>query len=409
MPADGVVVKSNGIKMDESAATGENLDIEKTTDDDCIIRSGSNVVEGEGLVLVSAVGINSFSGRITMEIRQKKGDTPLQEQLTELADNIGYLGMGAAALMFVVLSIKELYEVFVLEDHPLIYKKFLDTITTAITIVVVAVPEGLPLSVTIALAYSMKQMFKENNLVRHLAACETMGGATTICTDKTGTLTQNLMTVVQGYFANRLMSLPGTPSEDNREIAKALSGSTTQELSNLLAESISINSSALKKRIPGDKPGVHHLEYVGNKTEQAMLKFLEKGGHDPMAIRSRFDPQEVHVFPFTSAKKTMTTCLRLNGVMRYHVKGGAEMVLSRCVAVHCGGHSEPITDERKHELIANINQMARGRLRTIAVAYAESRISSQSTPFPTTDDATPPLCLLGIIGIEDPIHPLPHH
>ena len=404
VPVDGVVVKSSGIKMDESAATGENLEIEKTTEGDCIVRSGSNVVEGEGLVLVTGVGINSFSGRITMEIRQKKADTPLQEQLSDLADNIGYMGMGAAALMFLVLSAKELYEVYVLEDHPLVYKKFLDTITTSITIVVVAVPEGLPLSVTIALAYSMKQMFKENNLVRHLAACETMGGATTICTDKTGTLTQNLMTVVQGYFGNRLTILPGDPAQDGREITKALNGSGSKELASLLAESLSVNSSAAKKRIPGDKPGVHRLEYVGNKTEQSMLKFLEKGGFDPMAVRAGFNPTDVHVFPFTSAKKTMTTCIRLNGVMRYHVKGGAEMIVDRCVAVHCGSHSEPITEGRKAELLSTINEMAKNRLRTIAVAYAESRIPSQSTPFPS-DDITPPLCLLGIIGIEDPIRP----
>ena len=401
VPADGILIRGQQVKVDESAATGENDDVEKSVEENPFFRSGSNVLEGEGYILVTGVGENSFQGRISMQVREEKADTPLQEALEELADKIGQLGMFAAGAMFIVLSCMELYSVFVLKLYPLGYKKFLDMITTSVTIVVVAVPEGLPLSVTIALAYSMKQMFKENNFVRHLAACETMGGATTICTDKTGTLTLNEMSVTAAWmngqaFESRAAKLSA---------ASALGGSKQDALLDLSAESIAINTSASKKRIVTDEKTKSSVtKYVGNKTEQALLLFTEKFGKDPMTLRAAVDPSNVHSYPFTSAKKRMTTAVRSpsKSSMRFHVKGASEMVLADCDTIFINGSVEPLSEKVRQDLTKAINQFARNRLRTIAIAIADA---SNTVNFPKDDTNIPPLTLLCIVGIEDPIRP----
>lgn len=436
MPADAMLIITNGIRADESGATGENEEIEKSVDGDFMLKSGSNIVEGEGIAMVTGVGVNSFAGKINMEVREKKKDTPLQEQLDDLANAIGNLGMGAAVLMFVALSIKECLNIFYYETNPFMYQKFLDMITTSITIVVVAVPEGLPLSVTIALAYSMKQMFSENNLVRHLAACETMGSATTICTDKTGTLTQNLMTVMSGFLAHKEFTLAATSSHpsaiaahEEAEIDRVMPRSSV--LSQLFAESISLNSSATKKRVPagpsaggaaGKKKGAKKgsaaeeeemvTKFVGNKTECAMLNFCEKAGHDPILIRGRVDPADINAFPFTSARKRMTTVVRQGThSLRWHVKGASELVVEDCDFIHCGSYVEPLTRETRASINKTILEMARNRLRTIAVAYVDQKVAEGSAAgkgpngFPTSDESMPRLTLLGILGIEDPIRP----
>lgn len=401
VPADSVLIKGQGFKIDESAETGENDDVEKN-DADPFFRSGSNVVEGEGQVLVVGVGVNSYGGRIAMQVRAEKKDTPLQEALTELADNIGNLGMGAAGLMIVVLSSMELYQTLYLKTHALGYKKFLDVLTTAVTIVVVAVPEGLPLSVTIALAYSMKQMFKENNLVRHLAACETMGGATTICTDKTGTLTLNEMSVTKAWLNGDEVTLTGFKNEDSAALDRVFKKAGGKPLADLLIESISVNSTASKRRIQDPVTQQVVQKYHGNKTEIAMLQLVDKLHADPMAVRASF-ADRAHSYPFTSAKKRMTTCLRMSaaGPMRTHAKGASELVLADCMNVMIHGEVHPIGNALRKQLADTINTFARQRLRTIAIAYLDD---PDTTIFPENDTAIG-FTLLGLVGIEDPIRP----
>lgn len=405
VPADGVFVRGQGFRLDESAITGENDEIEKGDSEiDPFFRSGTYVLEGEGDILITAVGELALAGRIAMELRKEKKNTPLQDQLGELADLIGYLGMGAAGLMFVVLSIKELLKVYYWHtaEH-LVLKKFLDMITTSVTIVVVAVPEGLPLSVTIALAYSMKQMMKENNLVRHLAACETMGGATSICTDKTGTLTQNEMTVMRGYVGGRKFEFTSEKAHDAEEV-KNINGCGKQ-LAELLNESISVNSTTQKKTV---QVGNQHVSrYVGNKTEQAMLYFVEKLGGSPARYRGQIEPENQRLFPFTSKKKSMTTCVRVSTgrgvVMRYFVKGASEIVLEKCSTYHSGVAVERMSEARREDISQSIGEFARNRLRTLCIAYADvegkSSFDDKEAEWPSH------LTFLGIIGIEDPIRP----
>ncbi|KAG5508190.1 hypothetical protein JKF63_05445 [Porcisia hertigi] len=488
LTVDGLVLRSTSLKVDESAATGENDDVPKSAHGDFVLRSGSNVTEGEGTVLVMGVGVHSFAGHIAMQVREAKEETPLQQKLEELADLIGYVGMVAAGLMFVLLSGKELLDTVVYRRHPFGYKKFLDNLTTAVTIVVVAVPEGLPLSVTIALAYSMKQMFKENNLVRHLAACETMGGASNICTDKTGTITQNDMSVTDGVTSYGVAyvvppkscistgegekvtrgtsapPMPPLPSQTSTptNVFSVLGSAQAAGVRRLLMECISMNTKC--NRVLVESPSSRHatVRYTGSKTEQALLNFVDALGEDPIQLRGEVlarvkaeamctpsSPfalvpwptgqaetsrnvvqaaatftKDLHIYPFTSARKRMTTALvlRPENVVRYYVKGASELILAECTHTY-NAHSERVvlSHEERLQLEEAIMAMARRQLRTLAIAYADNPLTSADcagprgtgdcdeggsvsfSPFPQDDAGLTGLTLLGIVGIRDPV------
>lgn len=162
-------------------------------------------MSGTGLMVVAAVGKNSYYGKLKMKIQQDQDETPLQIKLSDLAEKVGQVGMVSAAATFLAMFIHYIYDCFAegsfVENFVSVetIHEIIEYFIIAVSIVVVAVPEGLPLSVTIALAYSVGKMKEENNLVRYLQACETMGGADNICSDKTGTLTKNLMTVTKMF------------------------------------------------------------------------------------------------------------------------------------------------------------------------------------------------------------------
>ncbi|XP_035206395.1 plasma membrane calcium-transporting ATPase 1-like, partial [Stegodyphus dumicola] len=248
LPSDGIIIQSNDLKVDESSLTGESDHVKKGEDFDPMMLSGTHVMEGSGKMLVAAVGVNSQAGIIFTLLGAAKNEehavakpnpkaaeveanipndtaphqeevippkkanedsnphkekSVLQAKLTKLAIQIGYAGSTIAAFTVVILMIRFAITTFVVNEntwkaeHTQMLVKFL---IIGVTVLVVAVPEGLPLAVTLALAYSVKKMMKDNNLVRHLDACETMGNATAICSDKTGTLTTNRMTVVRSYI-----------------------------------------------------------------------------------------------------------------------------------------------------------------------------------------------------------------
>ncbi|KAH0524235.1 hypothetical protein TsFJ059_006767 [Trichoderma semiorbis] len=216
IPVDGVFVQGHGLSCDESSVTGESDLAKKVPADDVqqallneegselkrldpFIISGARVLDGVGSFLVTSVGQNSSHGRTMMSLSEDPGPTPLQQKLNVLAGYIAKLGGGAGCLLFTVLFIEFLIRLPGNDGSPEEKAQdFLHILVMAITIIVVAVPEGLPLAVTLSLAFATKRMTRENNLVRHLQSCETMGNATVICSDKTGTLTENAMTVVTG-------------------------------------------------------------------------------------------------------------------------------------------------------------------------------------------------------------------
>ncbi|MGH0128403.1 UNVERIFIED_CONTAM: hypothetical protein FKN15_004733 [Acipenser sinensis] len=250
LPADGVLIQGNDLKIDESSLTGESDHVKKTLDKDPLLLSGTHVMEGSGKVLVTAVGVNSQTGIIftllgagededkDKEEKQKKKDKKNKKQdgsvenrnkgsnlnfrererererhqgkLTKLAVQIGKAGLVMSAITVIILVLYFVINTFwvqniswITECTPIYIQYFVKFFIIGVTVLVVAVPEGLPLAVTISLAYSVKKMMKDNNLVRHLDACETMGNATAICSDKTGTLTMNRMTVVQVFIGEK--------------------------------------------------------------------------------------------------------------------------------------------------------------------------------------------------------------
>lgn len=395
VPADGLCVEHFTFLIDESAMTGESDMIEKNEDAPFMI-SGCLVCDGMGKMLVTAVGEHSTWGKAIATLSQDHEDTPLQEKLGVMAGQIGKLGLGSAILTFIALTIFWAVDLYVHEKQGFKGEQLIDLLDffiIGVTIVVVAVPEGLPLAVTISLAYSMKKMMKDNNLVRRLQACETMGGATNICSDKTGTLTTNQMTVIEGWVGGERF----TSAQSAR-----LSQDTTRPL---LFDAISVNSTAYLQR-QGAK-----LLQVGNKTECAMLGFIEAHGGNYEAIRQR---AVVHkVYSFTSERKRMSTIVEYNKqtaalgspstAYRIYAKGASEIVLGLCSNyVNDDGSILPLDASIIEELNAHINDMASSGLRTICIAYAD---------FPKADERwaeAPPeheLTCIALVGIKDPVRP----
>jgi len=254
--ADGVLIENQNIRCDESSSTGESDTIKKSLNEDPFIISGSKVLEGMGKYIVTGVGINSFHGRTMMGLRVEQEETPLQAKLNILAEQIAKVGALAAVLMLIVLIVKYVIVIILTnycDDDNCTFQKVFSQVTNiviaAITIIVVAVPEGLPLAVTLTLAFAATRMIKDNCLVRLIASCEIMGSATVICSDKTGTLTENKMTVVEAVYG-RNVHVAG--DNEIRNSPKILSGLyinnpvmqhgvlTGTELLKILLENISI-------------------------------------------------------------------------------------------------------------------------------------------------------------------------
>uniref|UniRef100_A0AC35GDQ2 Cation-transporting P-type ATPase N-terminal domain-containing protein n=1 Tax=Panagrolaimus sp. PS1159 TaxID=55785 RepID=A0AC35GDQ2_9BILA len=318
LPADGIIIQSNDLKIDESSLTGESDLIKKSVENDPMLLSGTNVMEGSGRMLVTAVGIHSQTGIIMTLLgaagskdekkdkkasksnrakrsadfndahkaengasesllltdetkketkdKKKKEKSVLQAKLTNLAIQIGYGGSFVAVSTIFILVFRYCLTNYVFDGNSFQMsdlKHFINFLIIGVTVLVVAVPEGLPLAVTLSLAYSVKKMMKDNNLVRHIDACETMGNATSICSDKTGTLTTNRMTVVQCFLAGKFYK-SGEPVKYE---------SIDPIHSKLITEAISVNSSYASQTIPPKVEG-EQITQLGNKTECALLGFV---------------------------------------------------------------------------------------------------------------------------------------
>ncbi|RDW88156.1 calcium-transporting ATPase-1 [Coleophoma cylindrospora] len=416
IPADGIFITGHNVKCDESSATGESDSLKKTGGDqvmrlleeghsnqkdlDPFIISGSKVLEGVGTYLVTSVGVNSSFGKIMMSMRTEPEVTPLQAKLDGLAGAIAKLGSAAAALLFFVLLFRFLANLGNNPDSPAEKAStFMDILIVAITVIVVAVPEGLPLAVTLALAFATTRLLKENNLVRILKACEVMGNATTVCSDKTGTLTTNKMSVVAGTFGHESFDV-----ENSATFFKGLS----QDTKNLIRQSIAINSTAFE----GEEDGV--ATFVGSKTEMALLNLAK----DHLAMgplsNERANAEAIQLFPFDSNKKCMGAVIRhLNGY-RLFVKGASEIVLESCSAMAdpLTGQVSQLTMPSKAKVEDIIQSYARKSLRTIGLTYRDFSswppTSCQSEADPTMADfdmVFKNMTFSGVVGIQDPVRP----
>ncbi|KAJ9609129.1 plasma membrane calcium [Cladophialophora chaetospira] len=425
IPADGIFITGHGVKCDESSATGESDQMKKTPGEevwqriqdgtatqklDPFIISGSKVLEGVGTYLVTSVGTNSSYGKIMMSLQTGNDPTPLQVKLGKLANWIGGLGSGAAGLLFLVLLIKFCAHLSG-DTRPGAVKaqEFLDILIVAITVIVVAVPEGLPLAVTLALAFATTQMLKQNNLVRVLRACETMGNATTICSDKTGTLTQNKMTVVAGTVAAKEKFASSQSDESSVSIA-TLFGNLNAEVKELFRLSITLNSTAFE----GEEKGV--ATFIGSKTEVALLQLAKDnlGLDDLAAERSSYKIKQL--IPFDSARKCMGIVIKHAGGYRLLVKGAAEIMLANATKTIANVYDKQYQDtdmtaEEKEGASAIIDEYAQHSLRTIGMLYkdfsqwppAGAKTLEEDPKMAEFADIFHEMTWIGVVGIHDPL------
>ena len=379
IPADGVLLEAVSLQVNESSLTGE-LMVNKTTDEahfdeeatypsNSVMR-GTTVTDGHGVMCVERVGDATEIGKVARQAtEQSQEQTPLNLQLTKLANLIGKVGFTIATLTFVIFTAKDLYAYLSvtavtdwhqwLEIARIVLKYFM----MAVTLIVVAVPEGLPMSVTLSLALNMRRMLKTNNLVRKMHACETMGAITVICTDKTGTLTQNLMQVYDAKL--------------------------DEAQKNLIAEGIATNSTAFLE----EKEGEGKPSGVGNPTEVALLLWLNEQGMDYISLRNQ--AKTVNQLTFSTERKYMATLVDssvLNTRVLY-VKGAPEIVMGKC------NLEESRVKQYNEQLLAYQNQA----MRTLGVAY---KVIPENS---TTDCAElvkeGGLTFMGIFAISDPIRP----
>ncbi|KAJ9461517.1 Calcium-transporting ATPase PAT1 [Diplonema papillatum] len=377
------------VVFDESDVTGETEEVIKSPLHDPFLISGTSLVEGSCSALVVAVGATSFRGHIAMATRAAKKPTPLQEKLEGLADTIGKFGLAAAAATFLVLAARETFLLWQ-EATSFSFMKYWEMLTTAVAIVVVAVPEGLPLSVTISLAYSMKQMLTDKNLVRHLAACETMGGATCICSDKTGTLTKSEMTAVRFWVAGSSFDLRTNqkPHETDPRILQP----TVEACEAIFYSSVD----------------------ESNKTAQALLAMADTFDVVPPefpAKRNVLDPEFTSRNQFTSSTKQSSTRVfnpRTNSTTIY-AKGASEILLEQCTAWRKpDGERAELTPDVRKVIESALFGYAKEGYRTICLASAVVSGNVLHKPLPGIgggegDAHGVGLTCLGIVGIEEPI------
>lgn len=463
VPADCILVDGN-CEADESSVTGESDavrvapleqvwkrysrailgsgsggDSANSVDPDaadCMLISGSKLTSGLGKAIVTGVGVNSVHGKTMMSLKTEPEPTPLQERLSELSDSISVFGCAAAIVLFVTLFIQFLLDIREggrLADLPAAKRgsHFMSILITSITIIVVAVPEGLPLAVTLSLAFATTRMTKDGNLVRVLSACETMGSATAVCSDKTGTLTENRMTVVKGYLGTGEFD---EISEDSEITLKNLmEGEISEDIKQDVLANIVLNSTAFENKkfqdqqhrrqqeegqhqglrgrtndnpfssiLTGGKNRLEHLlrstrednddlpmpevtsaeePYIGSKTETALLTMAKKdfGLGNLKEWRQNYKDhfkiaKIVQIIPFESSRKWGGIVVQCEGQKNYRllVKGAAEILFSRSTfSRNSDGSIIKLNAERRQKIDGQIQKLASNALRAISIAHKD--------------------------------------
>ena len=393
LTVDGVLVRGGWLSVDESAITGESKllrrEVPRAGDTNSVpfLVSGSRVCEGNGVVMVCAVGSHSVLGKNRLMTNQleEEPETPLQERLGAIAESIGKLGFVAGSMLTFVLLAHIIFDSIINKtwgsDQ---WGEAIASVILGITILVVAIPEGLPLALTLSMAYSIIRMKKENIFVRHLKGCEVMGAATNILSDKTGTLTQNRMSVTRCCFMGEEFESQGIDG-------------LPEQMKRLLAEGIARNTTGfLKFKEKG-------TEIVGNQTEGALLTMIHSWGYDYHSFRNS-DMQKFQ-FAFNSMTKVMSTVYENNGDATVYTKGAGEIVLDKCTSMfQPNGQETILTIDKKAQIKQLMNKYASSSLRVLGLAM--KTISGRNLKVNLTQEETEKrLIFLGFVGIEDPIRP----
>ena len=378
VPADGTLLEAISLQINESTLTGE-LMVNKTTDEASFddeatypsneVMRGTTVTDGHGVMQVNRVGDATEIGKVATQATEQSGEeTPLNIQLSKLAKFIEKVGFTIAILTFLIFTGKDLYQYLSVtsitgwHEWMHIARIVLKYFMMAVTLIVVAVPEGLPMSVTLSLALNMRRMLKTNNLVRKMHACETMGAITVICTDKTGTLTQNLMQVHEAQVDETKMDL--------------------------VAEGISANSTAfLEEAEEGKKPSG-----VGNPTEIALLLWLNDQNKNYAQLRR--DAKVINQLTFSTERKYMATLVQspIQGQKVLYIKGAPEIVMGKC---------QGISSETSRRLNENLLAFQNKAMRTLGIAYKFIPEGASNDCAELVNEGG--MTFLGIFAISDPI------
>ena len=391
VPADGRLVEAVSMRVNESDLTGEpscskttnkaEFKKEATYPSNYVCR-GSSVMEGHGVFVVEKVGDATEWGKVYRGAQiDNKVKTPLNEQLDRLGNGITIASYVIAGIIVVMRLV--MYFIY-RGDTPFDWMDFvrhvLNSLMIAVTLIVVAVPEGLPMSVTLSLALSMKRMLETNNLVRKMHACETMGAATVICSDKTGTLTKNRMSLGDSL----IFGLPNGQIDDS-------------EVGRLMSEGIALNSTAFL-----DYSDRQKVKVIGNPTEGALLLWLFDNNVD--FVKMRDDIPVVKQLPFTTKYKYMATVVRtaFSGEYVLYVKGAPEIILKRSTTVKLADREASI-QWAKEEVESKLLEYQNKAMRTLGFAYKYLTEEQVNTVFANGKLTVEDLCFLGVVGIIDPI------
>jgi P-type Ca2+ transporter type 2C len=394
VPADGLFVSGFSLLIDESSLTGESEPVAVSAENPFLL-SGTKVQDGACKMLVTTVGMRTQWGKLMATLSEGGDDeTPLQVKLNGVATIIGKIGLAFAVVTFAVLT-QSLFWRKLADGSWLSWTgddalELLEFFAIAVTIVVVAVPEGLPLAVTLSLAFAMKKMMNDRALVRHLAACETMGSATTICSDKTGTLTTNHMTVVKACICGKVRDV--NSSVETKTLPSDLPASVVA----MLLQSAFNNTGG---DVVLDQDG--RREILGTPTEAAILEFGLSLGGDFAAVRKASTLLKVE--PFNSARKRMGVVIQLpGGALRAHCKGASEIVLASCTRyLDERGSAVALDGATADRLRATIDSFANEALRTLCLAYVDVGDGFSPSEQIPTDGYT---CIC-VVGIKDPVRP----
>ncbi len=388
VPADGTLQEAISLQINESTLTGEPI-IDKTVDKaefdteatypSNVVMRGTTVVDGHGIMIVDQVGDNTGYGKVYEGSQiDNNVQTPLQIQLAGLAKIISKAGYTIAGLTFFGLVIKLFINT---PDLPLMdmVGEILNIFMIAVTLIVVSVPEGLPMSVTLSLALSMNRMLKTNNLVRKMHACETMGATTVICTDKTGTLTQNQMQIYQTNFFNLT----------DQKLAN-------DEVSRLIKEGIAVNSTAFLD-LSEEKP-----KTMGNPTEAALLLWLNGNKEDYQSLRE--EAKVIEQLTFSTERKYMATLVKSPQLGRnvLYVKGAPEIVLQNCNRVAING-SYASVESCKASIEKQLLDYQNQAMRTLGFAYQLVEDEQVESFFENGRLKNADLTFLGFVAISDPV------
>jgi P-type Ca2+ transporter type 2C len=391
VPADGLYIDGYSLLVDESSLSGESEPVHVSTANPFLL-GGTKVQDGSARMLVTAVGMSTEWGNLMETLSQGGEDeTPLQVKLNGVATIIGKIGLAFAVLTFTVLMARFLVDKAHAPAGGLLRWGMADALSVlnffavAVTIIVVAVPEGLPLAVTLSLAFAMKRLMQERALVRHLSACETMGSASCICTDKTGTLTTNHMVVEKVWAAQTVSTDKGFDD---------LKSSVSEGFSKVLLEGVFHCSGS---EVVRDKDG--KTTVVGTPTETAILEFgLEV---EKLTKLDHAGAKKLKVEPFNSVKKTMGVVVaspNAAGRPRAFLKGASEVVLQRCSCIIDGaGSVEKLTEAKAKRVAGAIDAFACEALRTLCLAYQDVGAGS--------DVPSDGYTLIAVFGIKDPLRP----